>query len=756
MLRYALTIFLSAFLLFQVQPLIGKYILPWFGGTPSVWTTCMLFFQLLLLGGYAYAHLIASRLSTRNQTILHLVLLAASLVFLLWIPPKDSWKPTSSEAPSLRILMLLAGTIGGPYLVLSSTGPLLQQWFHRSNPGKSPYRLYALSNVGSLLALISYPFLVEPSLKLGTQALLWCVGYACFTAFCAWCAFRLLRDNPVPVEAATVVGEVSAPAGVLAGDDVETSGARIPHWADVLMWIGLAAAGSAMLLATTNQMCQEVAVVPFLWVLPLAIYLLTFIITFDSPIWYLRSMFIVLLAASTSFTYKVLVEGAGAELWKQIAAFSATLFVSCMICHGELYKSRPHPRYLTLFYLCISAGGALGGFLVAIVAPNVFPAYWEYHVALPAICVLALVAFYRDPNWILYRGRPRLVWAVLIATLGGLIASMVNQTKEKSENVIYMTRNFYGALKITEGAPDYPDWRFLSLTHGRIMHGFQYQSQEKRRWPTSYYGEASGIGIAIGAHPKRFQDTQADRALRIGVVGLGTGTIAALGEKGDYMRFYEINPQVLRLSDLRLSDSDRFFTYLRDAEADGVEIDVILGDARVQMEHELARGEQQKFDVLAVDAFSSDAIPMHLLTRECAEIYWQHLNSDGILALHISNRHMDLKPVCRALAEEFGHTAVRVHSDENDDEGVDSADWILLTKSEEFLNSTTLQAAQTGWPEDGLAPLLWTDDYGSIRPILNKPEFWEDTEDDIPADSEYFEYEDMENTDAESSEAESQ
>ena len=735
MLRYALTIFLSAFLLFQVQPLIGKYILPWFGGTPSVWTTCMLFFQLLLLGGYAYAHLIASKLSTRNQTILHLGLLGASVAFLWQFPPDASWKPADSQSPSLRILLLLGATIGAPYLVLSSTGPLLQQWFHRTNPGRSPYRLYALSNVGSLLALLTYPFLVEPSLKLGMQAMIWSAGYVCFAVLCGWCAVKLMRASRETTAPATTTAGVLTVEPVTSGE-VGQQRLSKPSWVDVTMWIALAAAGSAMLLATTNQMSQEVAVVPFLWILPLALYLLTFIICFDSPMWYLRSLFIVALAASTSFTYNVLVEGAGAELWKQVVAFSATMFVSCMVCHGELYKSRPHPRYLTLFYLCISAGGAIGGLLVAIVAPNVFPGYWEYHIVLPAICALALLSFSRDPNWILYRGRPRLVWAVLIATWIGLVVSLVKEAQKQQEDTIYMARNFYGALKVEEHYKDDDAWRFYQLTHGRIMHGIQYRDPEKRYWPTSYYGSVTGIGISIEKHPRRSAENEEDRALRVGVVGLGTGTTAALMQKGDYLRYYEINPQVIRLSDQRLSDSDKFFTYLSDAEKRGASVDVVLGDARVQMERELERGESQQFDVLAVDAFSSDAIPMHLLTRECTEIYWKHLKPDGILALHISNRHMDLAPVCRALAEEFGHTAVRIHSYDVEELGVDSAEWILLTRNEEFLNSGVVQSSESEWDPDSPPPLLWTDDYGSIWQILNKPEFLDEWGEDEEVEEE--------------------
>jgi len=361
---YALTIFLGAFLLFQVQPLIGKYILPWFGGGPGVWTTCMLFFQMLLLAGYAYAHFSSRWLKPRAQAVVHLVLLGAALA-VLPITPSDSWKPLGNENPTLHILALLGASLGLPYFVLSATGPLLQKWFSRTNPGVSPYRLYALSNAGSLLALLTYPFYVESHFARKAQALFWGWGLAAYAVCCGFCAVRLLRrrtnpENAVPSE--------------LSGDSPE-SASRLDQQPTILtkaLWLLLPACASVLLLATTNKMCQDVAVIPFLWILPLALYLLSFIICFDSPRWYVRPVFTLALIAALAGICWVLFKGTDASIYKQVGIYSAGLFVCCMVCHGELYRLRPDPRYLTGFYLMIAAGGALGGFFVAVVAPLVF------------------------------------------------------------------------------------------------------------------------------------------------------------------------------------------------------------------------------------------------------------------------------------------------------------------------------------------------------------------------------------------------
>ncbi|NQT86236.1 hypothetical protein HQ560_05685, partial [bacterium] len=375
MLGFAVTIFISAFLLFQVQPLIGKYILPWFGGGPAVWTSCMLFFQMLLLGGYAYAHVIRTRLSQRTQVIVHVTLLAATLLALP-IAPSEGWKPQGDENPALYILLLLAVTVGLPYFVLSATGPLLQAWFSVRHPGRSPYRLYALSNVGSLLALLSYPFLVEPAMALRSQSTTWSIGFGLFVAFCIVSALSMLRVRPTDADEAGA-DEDSAP----------------PGWGVCLVWVALAACGSTMLLAVTNQMSWDVAVVPFLWVLPLTLYLLTFIICFEFERWYYRPVFWPLLGLGAGAIVHLMFEGVRMPILFQVAGYAGGMFFCCMVCHGELVRLKPSPRYLTSFYLMVSAGGALGGLFVSLVAPAVFPMYLELHIGLWMTCALALVVY---------------------------------------------------------------------------------------------------------------------------------------------------------------------------------------------------------------------------------------------------------------------------------------------------------------------------------------------------------------------------
>jgi SAM-dependent methyltransferase len=695
---YALTILLGSFLLFQVQPLIGKYILPWFGGTPAVWTTCMLSFQVYLLVGYAYAHAIATWLTPRRQGILHLVLLVAS-VLALPIIPSDAWKPMGDELPTWRILCLLAVTIGAPYLLLASTSPLIQSWFARTYPGRSPYRLYALSNVGSLAALVTYPFVFEPTLRLGQQAWGWSVSYVVFAVLCGGCAVRAFRAG------------AEAPAGESPTAKVQP--AARPAFVDQLLWIGLSACGSVLLLATTSQICQEVAVVPFLWVLPLSLYLITFIICFDHERWYRREIFGPLWVLAIAGACGMLIAGNELGIWLQIGVFSVTMFIGCMVCHGEMVRLKPEPRYLTQFYLLIATGGALGGVFASLVAPVAFLGYWEYHISLFAGFGLLLAAIRRSElksppkelhgrAKIIYKGSwgaALLILALIAGSLIAIAAKEINVAKVRS-------RNFYGLLRVKLHEDE--NGEYLSLVHGRINHGYQYIDADKRRWPTSYYGKDTGVGIAIRHHPRRNGDDSALPGMRIGVIGLGTGTLATYGKPGDHIRFYDINPDVIRLAREQ-------FSYWDDSEA---EVDVVLGDARISLERALAKGQPEGFDVLVVDAFSSDAIPLHLLTRECFEVYWKHLKPDGILAVHISNRMVNLQPVVRALAAEGGHEAVFVDTGDNDEKGVSSADWVLVTSNQEFLDDPAVREAITPWPEDSPEPFPWTDDFSNLFQVL--------------------------------------
>ena len=673
-----LTIFVSAFLLFQVQPIIGRYVLPWFGGGPAVWSTCLLFFQVALLAGYGYAHWLGSRGSGRTQATIHIVLLLVSLI-LLPIAPGAMWKPTGPGDPAGRILLLLTATVGGPYVMLSATGPLLQRWFSLSEPGQSPYRLYALSNVGSFLALLSYPFVVEPVLRLHTQVMVWTAVYVVFVVLCGRCAWRFAG--------------VRAVASAETGDE-----SRRPSVGTILYWLGLAACGSTLLMATTNQMCREIAVIPFLWVVPLSIYLLTFILCFEHERWYRRIVFAILAGVLAPACCGLIAAGWAVPLWVHLSTYSVALFVLCMLCHGELARSKPAASHLTLFYLMVAAGGAVGGVFVALAAPRMFDTYLEYPIGLAAACLFGFIGWARAGalrEWTSLNLRVRVPLAAL--ALGSVTAAVTSVMTEQQPGLAAW-RNFYGILRVSQDTDVNGPLR--KLMHGRIQHGFQYLTVSKREWPTTYYGPHSGIGLVLNSyHPA---------SRRVGVIGLGTGTIAAYGQPGEVFRFYEINPDVRTIA-------RGWFSYLKDSRA---RTEVMLGDARVQLERELAEGHPQEFDVLAVDAFSSDAIPIHLLTAECADVYRRHLKPDGALLLHISNKSLNLQPVARGIAKHLGWQAMYIDSDDERARGEFGSSWVLITRNPALLESAAIQQQDTEWDNPRETPLVWTDDFSSLWRVL--------------------------------------
>lgn len=658
--------------------MIGRYILPWFGGGPAVWTTCLLFFQTCLLAGYAYAHWLGSLANERLQAAIHIVLLLASLAFLPLHPDAAVWKPISAADPSWRILLLLTVTVCGPYLLLSATAPLVQRWFTMHNPQRSPWRLYALSNFGSFLALLSYPFVFEPLLRLRTQGSIWSALYVLFAVLCGWTAWRLRS-----------LGKAASAAG-------EPESVTRPSARTVLFWLGLSASGSTLLVATTNQVSQDIAVSPFLWVATLAIYLLTFVLAFESDRYYLRAPFAIAAGLFAPIACTLPTISIGLSLRSQLVVYLIALFVTCMICQGELARSRPSPRYLTMFYLTIAAGGVMGGVFVALIAPRVFTEFSEYPIGLAAACLLGFLGWMRTGALAQWTSQNFAVRLPLMALLiGGLTAIVATMTAGK-QGAVVSARNFYGILRVMERQD--ANGTFRELQHGRTRHGFQYLAPARRDWPTSYYGPRSGIAAALSAitTPNR----------RIGVVGLGAGTLAAWGHAGDTFRFYEINPDVEQIA-------RTWFSFLGDSKA---RTEVVLGDARVQLERELAAGRSQDFDLIAVDAFSSDSIPMHLLTAECADIYRRRLARGGVLALHISNRALNLDPVARGMARYLGWTAVQIISGDNPETGESSSRWVLLTSKQDFLERAGLAHQLSGW--SNRAPIIWTDDFASLWHVL--------------------------------------
>ena len=664
---HAATIFLSSFLLFMVQPLIARLILPWFGGTAAVWTTCMLFFQTVLLAGYAYAHATNARLAPRTQALVHTILLLVALA-LLPIAPREYWKPLGEEEPVSYILLLLVATVGLPYFLLSATSPLLQAWFARARPGEDPYRLFAISNLASVLALVGYPFVVEPYLGNEQQVWAWSVLFAVFALLCAGVSWI-----------GGTQGVVTQAAGEEAGNP--------PSRADYMLWLSLSAVGSVMLLAVTNHITQNIASIPLLWLAPLTLYLVTFILAFEGRNLYRPAYWwSVVLVWTGAMLWLLVDKDHQFDLWLQLSIYLSGLFVACMFCHGELYRARPRARHLTAFYLTISAGGALGGLFVAVVAPLVFNGYFELGVGLVALALLASVRF---------AGLNRTARVASLAVLLGAAGCAVYDGIKYQKDVTVSARNFYGVMRIKEYGTPGGDDHLRRLLHGVILHGEQYLHGARRHTATTYYQLTSGIGAAILSLRER-------PANRVGVIGLGTGTIASYGRQGDTYRFYDINPQVVTVA-------KRDFTYLADS---GARIEIAIGDARLNLEREPAQG----FDVLAVDAFSSDSIPVHLITREALGVYLRHMKPDGIVAFHVSNRFLNLVPVVARLAAEHGAHAVLV--DEESEEDRTTSTWVLVSRDQKALERPEIVEAGAAEAEVRADWRTWTDDYSNLVQIL--------------------------------------
>lgn len=693
MIRYGITIFLSAFLLFQVQPMIARFILPWFGGTAAVWTTCMMFFQVVLLLGYLYAHLLRRLFSPRIAWLIHLFVLVIAAAMASVVPP-ESLKPTGDENLTVAIIGVLATTIGIQFFVLSCTGPLIQAWQASSHPGLSPYRLYALSNLGSMLALVTYPFLIERFFPMAQQARFWTIGFCLFAIGCCWCGWQTIRLN------AWVQGDTGDPA-VLAR---EAKLAR-PGPGRTVSWFVLAMTASIVLLATTNLMCQEVAAIPFLWILPLSLYLLSFIICFDRPALYQRRAFIPLLVVGTIVSIALVHLNAFAGLSLQITGLATVCFAASMTCHGELERLKPPAEYLTGFYLWIAFGGALGGVFVCVLAPIIFTSFLEFHIGLLVCLLVALgVTLWPPAESAAVSGRQsrepgRLVsyataMAIFVA-LSLVVCSMAYFLDPSYRNgLIFHGRNEYGLLSVVE------DGTYRRFINGRIEHGGQRIEPGREMEHISYYVPDSGVGVAFDSYR-----SQADSNLNVAVIGLGAGAMATWLETGDQMVFYEINPMVEIVA-------NKYFTFLKNAKGT---TSVKLGDGRVQLNSEMS-SSSPKYDLLFVDAFSSDSIPIHLLTAECFELYLQRLKPEGVLIAHVTNRFIDLQPVILQHAKDHGLTPILLDY-QSPDKTVETR-WVLLTRNDAVIQSERVQALQRLWPT-GIEPIQWTDDYASVAALLD-------------------------------------
>ncbi|MFC7497929.1 spermidine synthase [Enterovirga sp. GCM10030262] len=728
--RYAKPLFLAtivtgSFLLFLTQPMVARMALPRLGGAPAVWNSAMLVYQALLLGGYAYAHWL-SRLAPRTQAGLHLAMFA---IAALWLPIGLAGAvPSAGTTPTFWVPWLLVASIGPLFFIISAQAPLMQRWYALETARGEPYALYAASNLGSFAGLISYPLFVEPLLTLEEQSRVWTGGFLLLVLLVAGCALTIPRR---PREAAP---EERSPA---------------PARPRIALWIALAAVPSGLMLSTTTHLTTDIVAMPLLWALPLGLYLLSFAIAFANR--RAAAVFItqvaplvILIAGGLAFA-----SGTQRPLFSATLGLSLLFFVAVTL-HAEMYRLRPPADRLTGFYLAMSVGGVLGGAFCAIVAPTLFDWAYEHPLLILAAALLipqrnylaAVERVWADPAW-----RRRLsLWLPVIA----LLLSLVGDRRFHSDvppmlayaaiaaiglmalfslgrrwvfaaclAALMMSHGGWGTLKLSwhdvrtrsyfgiYTVASTPERDAVSLTHGTTLHGLQNSEPDRRLEPTSYYVRESGVGRAFTLAPRLFGPDA-----RIGVVGLGTGTLACYARPGQDWRFFEIDPAVVSIA----RDSG-YFTFLRECAPDA---DIILGDARLT----LAGQRAGALDLLAVDAFSSDSVPMHLLTREAFGVYGRALQPRGILLVHISNRYLDLEPVVAAAARSGGWTAamLRYQPGEEAEAGNATASvWVAMSRSSDSLDdmifaNSMVSIWETLEPRPGFAG--WTDDYASILPLI--------------------------------------
>lgn len=823
---FALTLFTSATLLFVVQPMFAKMVLPLLGGTPAVWNTCMVFYQAVLLAGYLYAHFSTRWLGSRRQAVLHLAVLALPwLVLPIAISPGRV--PTGAENPTFWLLGFMAVAVGLPFFAVSTSAPMLQRWFADTGhaAGKDPYFLYAASNLGSMVGLLGYPVLVEPYLPLAAQSRAWAAGFALLAAMTLGCAVLLWRrrgagaepaDHAVAALPDQPVGEDPLPEQPAASPGPAPEAVSAPDAAQRFRWLALSFVPSSLLLGVTTFISTDLAAVPLLWVVPLALYLLTFVLVFARrPLVWHRGMVWLqpfLMVATAMGLHENLVQW----MWAVILLHLAMFFVTALVCHGELARSRPPARWLTEFYIWMSLGGVLGGLFNALVAPVVFPTVVEYPLALVLACMLRphpapgahpVRSRWLDlviPVWLWFLVKEATQWlspadrgwlvvswesvVTLLATgfmafgfrswwargpiLAGVLAlaglllfehawpdrawALITAAGSKEwldatrlefyvlgaaglaafgcvhrpirfglavgvmllaghlwygqeaagqgaqERLIYRDRSFFGVLRVEEQYDD--DLRPVthSLTHGSTTHGQQSLDPQQRLEPWTYYHRAGPFGDVM----ENLIDPTVHRELA--VIGLGTGTTAAYAQEGQTLTYFEIDPAVQRIA-----ENPDLFTYVTDARQRGARIDIVLGDARLKLRQQ----PSGRFDLLAVDAFTSDAIPMHLLTREAFELYMDKLKPDGILMVHISNRYLELGPVVGNVAAQLGLTARRCNRTWEREPGEYASEWVAIVRQPERLGDLL---DDEHWEKIPVDPRVgvWTDDFSNILSVL--------------------------------------
>lgn len=779
---FAISLFLSAFLLFLVQPMIAKMVLPLLGGTPAVWNTCMLFFQVMLLAGYGYVHVLTTRVSIRRQVSVHLMLLCAPLL-LLPIGVASHWVALNPDRPIPWLLGLLTLSVGLPFFVLSTTAPLLQKWFssleHAS--ARDPYFLYVASNVGSMLALLGYPVVIEPYFPLKSeqwfsQSWMWSLGYACLLMLVSVCGWMVRR--PLPHAAVKVRRGIQPGGKDIGGSSLVSQPTALTY----LRWIALAFIPSSLMLGATAYITLNIAAIPLLWVIPLTLYLLSFILVFAKwPTVVHRAMIVTMPLAILLLVLSLMPSGVTVRFWIIILLHLATLFVVALVCHGELARSRPPITHLTIFYLLMSVGGALGGIFNALVAPVVFNGLVEYQLVL-VLAVLVLPygngslagersrwswtrvttggGVLRDVGWVFFLGlitlgltwlststgqgppvlaslSPSLFHGIesvsrlvdvpakqLVALmacglplllcygcvarplrlglgLGTILLASSYSAALHDNIVLYQERTFFGVLKVERNQEE--NWH--KLLHGATSHGKQSLDPSRRDEPLTYYHRAGPIGQAFATWQGPYAKTQ------IAVIGLGAGTLASYIQSGQSLTFYEIDPAVVRIA-----QSPRYFTYYEAAQQRGADLRVVLGDARLK----LGEAPDHRYDLIVLDAFSSDAIPVHLITREAMAMYVRKLTDDGVVAMHISNRYLGLEPVLGNLAKDLSLVGLKQFDDESDKRFADKSlsDWVLLARSREALGSLADDSRWTPLRQDPRVG-VWTDDFSNVLSVFD-------------------------------------
>ena len=685
---FAATFGLAGFLLFQVQPMLAKYILPWFGGSATTWIVCMLFFQVALLAGYAHAYAVTRPLAVPMQAKVQLGILLIGIA-LLPITPSEVWKPATTDNPTWRIIALLAASVGVPYIILATTSPLLSRWLARIDSTLNPSAFFAASNLGSFVGLLSYPFIFERVMSSGEQTIWWSWAFVAYAVLFACCGIYVLRhaaSTPEPVHEQT-----------FATAETDRMGA----------WIFYSALGSILLLATTNAITQWSAVVPFLWIVPLSLYLLTFVIAFGHQRLYRRVPFAVAFLILAAITFHAARPLSSSDFIEQLVLQSATLFVGCMICHGEMVKLQPEPRRLPKFYLAISFGGALGGILVALVAPIVFKDYFEHQIVLALIGITAAWLAIGSkseaaPNWA--KPAAGVAGVVFLLGLGSAIYSEVSSWPTLADRV----RNFYGVVRVEKDAMDDPQEASLVMRQAGVDQGSQFVSAAKKMVPACAFDATSGVGLAFN-HTARRRAGGPQTPIRVGIIGLGAGMVAALGREGDVLRYYELNPAVETLV-------DKHFTFVKDGKA---KTDILLGDGRLVLERQLKANDAQKYDVLVLNAFRGASPPMHLMTKEAFDVYLGHLAPDGILAINFELDTFEMAPLHRGMSKAFGMDVGWIETDTNRPGCEEPISWALYTKDKGFLASPAVKPSLSEWRDGKKDELVWTDKSSNLMSIIN-------------------------------------